>query len=306
MRVFVTGASGWLGSAIVEELIRSGHRVVGLARRDASASALAAAGAEVHRGTLEDLESLRAGAAAAEGVIHTAYRHDLVFTGDLPGAADVDRRAVEALGEALADSGRPLVIASGTAGLTPGVPGIEDDPADGAAVWPRIASEQAALVAAARGVRTSVVRCAPSVHGEGDHGFVPTLIDIARERRTAAYIDDGANRWAAVHRRDAARLFRLALETAPEGSALHGVADTGVAIRAIAEAIGRHLELPVISVPREQAAEHFGLLAGFLGADLPASAALTRARMGWQPQHPGLIEDLDQGHYFEVRAASAA
>jgi nucleoside-diphosphate-sugar epimerase len=301
MRVFVTGASGWIGSAIVGELIAAGHQVVGLARSDASAAALAAAGAEVRRGSLDDLLSLRAGAAAADGIIHTAYRHDLVFSGDLLGACTIDRRAVEALGEALVGSDRPLVIASGTPGLTPGLTGSEDDAADPvAAVWPRVASERAALNLCPRGVRCSAVRSAPSVHGEGDYGFVPALIGIARARGVSGYIDDGAARWAAVHRLDAARLFCLALETAQAGSVLHAVADEGVSTRAIAECIGRGLDVEVVSIPREQAGEHFGLLAPFLAADLPASSALTRERTGWQPAHPGLIEDLDEGHYFHA------
>jgi nucleoside-diphosphate-sugar epimerase len=307
MRVFVTGATGWIGSAIVGELIYAGHQVVGLARSHPAAAALAVAGADVLRGSLDDLDSLRAGAAASDGVIHTAYRHDLVFSGDLEGAADADRRAVEALGEALVDSGRPFVVASGTAGLTPGVPGTEEDAPDrDSAVWPRIASEQAALSLAARGVRASVVRSAPSVHGEGDRGFVPTMIDIARGAGVSGYIGDGTNRWSAVHRLDAALLFRLALETARAGSVLHAVADEGVPIRAIAAAIGRHLKLPVTSIPREQADEHFGGLAHFIAADLPASSALTRERTGWRPAHAGLVHDLDQGHYFHGRAPAPA
>ena len=305
MRVFVTGASGWIGSAIVEELIGAGHQVVGLARSDAAATAIAAAGAEVHRGTLEDLDSLRAGAIAADGIVHTAYRHDLVFSGDLLGACETDRRAVEALGEAIVRSNRPLVIASGTPGLTPGIAGTEDDAPDPvAAVWPRLPSERAVLALAARGVRCSVVRSAPSVHGEGDYGFVPALIGIARASGVSGYIDDGSSRWAAVHRLDAARLFRMALETAPAGAALHAVADEGVQHRAIAERIGRALDLPVASIPRERAAEQFGLFAGFFGADLPASSALTRIRTGWKPAHPGLLEDLERPHYFHDRAAA--
>jgi nucleoside-diphosphate-sugar epimerase len=305
MRVFVTGASGWIGSAVVAELIGAGHQVVGLARSDASAAAVAASGAEVRRGSLEDLDVLRAGAAAADGIVHTAYRHDLVFSGDMLGAGQADRRAVEALGEALAGTARPLVIASGTPGLTPGVTGSEDDAADPvAAVWPRVLSERIAPALAARRVRCSVVRSAPSVHGEGDYGFVPVLIGIARARGVSAYIEEGGNRWAAVHRLDAARLFRMALETVPAGSVLHAVGEEGVTARAIAERIGRGLQLPVVSIPRERAVEHFGQFAQFFGADLPASSALTRERTGWQPVHPALLADLDFGHYFHDRAAA--
>jgi nucleoside-diphosphate-sugar epimerase len=307
MRVFVTGASGWIGAAVVRELIGAGHQVVGLARSDAAAAAVSASGAEPRRGNLDDLDGLRDGAAESDGVVHTAYKHDSFFAGDFEGAIGADRRAVEALGEALVGSDRPLVIASGTAGLTPGVLGTETAAPDpDSAVWPRIASERAALSLAARGVRSSAVRSAPSVHGQGDHGFVATLIDIARANGISAYIGDGANRWPAVHRLDAARLFRLALETAPAGAVLHGIADVGVPLRAIAEVIGRHLNLPASSIRREDATEHFGGLAGFVAADLPASSALTRARMGWEPTHPGLIADLDDGHYFDDRATAAA
>jgi len=303
MRVFVTGASGWIGSAIVAELLGAGHEVVGLARSDAAAAAVTAAGAEIHRGSLEDLDSLRAGAAAADGIIHTAYRHDLVFSGDLLGACEADRRAVEALGEALVGTDRPFVIASGTPGLTPGVAGTEDDAPDPvAAVWPRVPSERAACLLSGRGVRCSTVRSAPSVHGEGDYGFIPALIAIARATHVSGYIDEGDGRWAAVHRLDAARLFRMALETAPAGSVYHAVADEGVPHRAIAEQIGRGLGVPVVSIPREQADAHFRLLAPFYAADLPASSARTSERISWRPGQPGLLDDLGRGHYFEERA----
>jgi nucleoside-diphosphate-sugar epimerase len=297
MRVFVTGASGFIGSAVVPELIGAGHQVVGLARSDASAAALAAAGAEVHRGTLDDLDSLHAGAAASDGVIHLAFIHDF---SQYEAAARTDRRAIETLGAALEGSGGPLVITSGTLGLAAaGVLGTEQDTPDlNSPAAHRIAGAQAALSFATRGVRSSVLRLPPSVHGEGDHGFVPTLIDIARDKGVSGYIGDGSNRWPAVHRLDAARLFRLALETAPAGTVLHGVADEGVPVHDIAEVIGRHLNLPVVPIPHEEAVDHFGWLAGFLGADVPASSALTRERIGWQPTHPGLIDDLDQGHYF--------
>ncbi|MFL5962406.1 MAG: SDR family oxidoreductase [Gaiellaceae bacterium] len=306
MRVFVTGASGFIGSAVVPELIGAGHQVVGLARSDASAAALAVAGTEVHRGDLADLDGLRAAAAASDGVIHLAFDHDIAFSGDFQGAADADRRAIETFGDALEGSDRPFVIASGTLGLAPGRLGTEQDmpdPDSGSHAAPRIANAQAALSLATRGVRSSVVRLSPSVHGDGDHGFVATLVDIAREKRVSGYIGDGSDRWPAVHRLDAAHLFRLALESAPAGSVLHGVGDEGVPIRDIAEVLGRHLNLPVVSIPQEEAGEHFGFLAGFLGADSPASSALTRELLGWQPTHPGLIDDLDQGHYFDNRAA---
>jgi|SRR5262245_60668434 len=304
MRVFVTGATGFIGSAVVRELLGAGHRVVGLARSDQSAAALAAAGAEVHRGAIEDLEALRAGAAAADGVVHLAYIHDF---SDIAAAARTDQRAVEALGAALERSGRPFVVPSGLGVLAPGRPGTERDAPDpNSPGRHRIASQQAALGFAARGVRSSVVRLAPTVHGAGDHGFVPALIDIARRWGVSAYIGDGNNRWPAVHRLDAARLFRLALEKAPAGSILHGVGEEGVGVRDVAEVIGRRLELPVRSVPPAEAADHFGWLAPFLGADVPASSALTRELLGWRPSHPGLLADLEQGHYFRPARPTAA
>jgi len=306
MRVFVTGASGWIGSAVVPELIGAGHQVTGLARSDASAAALTAAGAQVHRGTLDDPGSLRSAAAATDGVIHLAFKHDLAFSGDFQGAADADRRAVETFGEALAGSGRPFVIASGTLGLAPGRVGTERDghgpdpavAALGGGPQTRLATAEITLFLASRSVRSSVLRLPPTVHGEGDNGFMAALAGIARDKGVSGYIGDGSNRWPAVHRLDAAHLFRLALENAPAGSTLHAVADEGVPIRAIAEVIGRHLDLPVAAVSPEDAAEHFGWLAGYLAADSPASSTLTRELLGWHPTHPGLIEDLDKGHYF--------
>jgi nucleoside-diphosphate-sugar epimerase len=299
MRVFLAGASGYIGSAIVPELIAAGHQVVGLARSDASAAALAAAGAEVHRGALDDLDSLRAGAAASDGVIHTAFIHEF---SDIAASGHIDERAVEALGAALEGSDRPLVVTSGTAVLAAGRVGTEGDAPDpDSAGTHRIASEQTALSFAARGVRSSIVRLPPSVHGEGDHGFVGTLVNIAREKGVSGYVGDGSNRWPATHRLDAARIFRLALETAPAGSVLHGAAEEGVPTREIAEVIGRHLDVAVSSISREDAGAHFGWLAGFFGADVPASSALTRELVGWQPTHAGLIDDLDQDHYFHHR-----
>jgi len=305
MRVFVTGASGWIGSAVVPELTGAGHQVTGLARSDASAAALTAAGAQVHRGTLDDPGSLRSAAAAADGVIHLAFKHDIAFSGDFQGAADADRRAVETFGEALAGSGRPFVIASGTLGLAPGRVATERDGRDpGSAAHlsggpqTRMATARMTLSLASRGVRSSVVRLPPTVHGEGDHGFMAALAGIARDKGVSGYIGDGSNRWPAVHRFDAAHLFRLALDNAPAGSVLHAVADQGVPIRAIAEVIGRHLGLPVAAISAQDAGEHFGWLGGYLAADSPASSTLTRELLGWRPAHPGLIDDLDKGHYF--------
>ena len=300
MKVFVTGASGWIGSAVVPELIGAGHQVIGLARSDSSAAALAAAGAEVHRGALDNLKSLHSAAAASDGVIHLAFRHDIAFSGDYQGAADADLRAIETIGEALAGSDRPLVIVSGVFGLAAGRVGTEQDGRDPnvLATAPRSAGVQAALSLAERGVRSSTVRLAPMVHGEGDQGFASTLISIARQKGISGYIGDGSNRWPAVHRLDAAHLFRLAVEKAPAGAMLHGVADEGVPVRAIAEVIGRHLDLPVVSVSPADAGEHFSWLAGFLGADVPTSSAMTRELLGWHPVQPGLLADLDQGHYF--------
>jgi len=297
MRVFVTGATGFIGSAIVKELIGAGHQVVGLARSDKSAKALAAAGAAVHRGSLEDIESLRSGATAADGVIHAAFIHD--FNNYAP-AAEADRRAIETLGAALAGSNRPLIVTSGTLiAQAQGPLAIEDDPAN--PNFPR-KSEEAAMATVSRGVRASVLRLPPSVHGEGDHGFVPRLIHIAHEKGVSAYIGDGRNRWPAVHRLDAARLYRLALEKGSAGASYHGVADEGVPTREIAEVIGRHLNVPVVSKSREEAADHFGWIAHFFGIDAPASSALTQERLGWQPLQPGLIADLNAEHYFEHAA----
>lgn len=307
MRIFVTGASGWIGSAVVPELINAGHQVVGLARSDASADALTAAGAEVVRGTIDDLEVLRDAAAASDGVIHLAFKHDIAFTGDFQGAAEADRRAVDTFGDALAGTDRPFVLASGVAGLAPGRVAAERDmpTIDGSPMSIRSATAQAALTLASRGVRSSVVRLSPTCHGDGDNGFMATLVAIARAKGVSGYIGDGANHWPAVHRLDAARLFRLAVEKAPTGSVLHGVAEEGVAIRDVAEVIGRHLDVPVTSVAPEAAAEHFTWLSAFLGLDMPASNTLTRELLDWQPTHPGLLEDLDKGHYFHTPAPAA-
>lgn len=291
MKLFVTGASGWVGSAVVPKLLSAGHQVVGLARSDASAEALTAAGADVHRGDLEDLDSLRSGAKDADGVIHLAFHHDF---DNFVHAGELDRQAITALGETLADSGRPLVVTSGTAGHALGQVLTEDQPATPQS--PRV-SEHAALAFKDRGVRVSVVRLAPTVHGNGDYGFVPRLIDVARDKGVAAYLGDGANRWSAVHRDDAAAVFRLAVERAPTGTVLHAIGEEGVAARDIAATIGRNLDVPVASIPAENAMDHFGWIGPIFGLDIPASSAITRERFGWQPAGIGLLEDLDR-HYF--------
>src|SRR6267154_1857321 len=294
MRVFVTGSTGFIGSAVVRELIDAGHEVLGLARSDAAAKSLAAAGARVHRGSLEDLESLRSGATAADGVIHTAFIHDFSNYGP---AAEADRRAIETLGGALAGTDRPLIVTSGTLlAQRQGSLATEEDAPNPS--FPR-KSEEAALALAARGVCASVLGLPPSVHGNGDHGFVPRLISIAREKGVSAFISDGLNRWPAVHRLDAAHLYRLALEKGSLGARYHGVADEGIPIREIAEVIGRHLNVPVVSKSREEAADHFGWIGHFFGIDAPASSALTQERLGWRPVQPGLIADLNAEHYFE-------
>ena len=296
MRVFVTGASGFIGSAVVRELLAAGHTVTGLARSDASAEALTAAGVAVHRGSLDDLDSLRAGAVAADGVCHLAFIHD--FT-DFAANCATDLRAIKAIGEALAGTDKPFVVTSGTPGLADGRVATEEDhvePGSFAAI--RQPSELAAVALAERGVRSSVIRLPRSVHGTGDQGFVPQLIAVAREKGLSAYVGDGSARWPAVHRLDAARLYRWALESAPAGAQYHAVGDEALPLRELAEVIGRRLDVPTGSVPAERAVDHFGFLGLVASLDCPASNALTRKQTGWEPVEVGLIADLETGDYF--------
>lgn len=319
MRVFVTGATGFIGSAIVQELLGAGHQVTGLARSEASAKALIAAGAQVHRGTIEDLDSLRRGAAAADGAIHTAFFHEIthmglgtrlrVFLGGSPGGivsrflsatVETDRRALETLGQALAGPDRPLVAAFGTMAMKPGRLATEDDAYDPHSVGgPRGASEDAMLALASHGVRASVIRLPPIVHGDRDRaGFAPRLIGIARRKGISAYVGDGCNRWPSVHRLDAAHLFRLALEKGAAGARYHAVAEEGVPFREISELIGRRLNVPLVTKSPEEAAKLFSWLAPLLAVDNPVSSKLTQQGLGWRPVQPGLLADLDQPHYF--------
>jgi nucleoside-diphosphate-sugar epimerase len=304
MRIFVTGASGWIGSAVVPELLSSGHDVVGLARSAASAQRLEAAGAMVQQGDVDDPDGLAKAAAESDGVIHLAFQHEVAWSGNFAAAAAADRRAVEAMGAALADSGRPFVLASGMLGLTTGRVATEDDglvPSAEVRANPagrRAATALLTLSLAGAGVRSSVLRFPPTVHGDGDHGFMATLVGIARQRGVAGYVGDGTNRWPAVHRSDAARLTRLAVEAAPAGSVLHAVADEGVPFREIALAMGRHLGIPAVSVAPAETGEHFAHLSHFVALDSPATAVATRELLGWRPSGPSLLDDLEQDHYY--------
>jgi nucleoside-diphosphate-sugar epimerase len=294
MRVFMTGASGWIGSAVIPELLSAGHQVTGLARSDASAAAIAALGADAFRGSLDDPSGLRDVVATSDGVIHLGYNHDF---SQMQAAADTDRGVVEAIGSVLKGSDRPFVVAGGVIGIAPGRVATENDQPD-PGLHPRTANVDYVLSLANDGVRSSCVRFAPTVHGEGDHGFIATLVAIARERGTSGYVGDGSNCWPAVHRADAARLVRLALEGAPAGSSLHAVAESGIPTKAIAQAIGTGLGLPIVAVARDDAAEHFGWMGRFFGANATASNTMTRELLGWNPTHQGLLEDLAAGFYF--------
>ncbi len=275
MRIFVTGATGYIGSAVVHELINAGHKVTGLTRSNKGAALLTEAGADVHRGDLRDLDSIRNGVAAADGVIHLAFNHDF---SDFAASLTTDIAVIETIGEALKGSGKPFLTTAHANGT---------------------ASDNAVMALAKHGVRASVVSLAPSVHGNGDKGFVPNLINIARNKGVSAYVGDGSNRWTAIHRLDAAHLYRLALEKAPAGTLLDGVADEGVTFRDIATVIGKQLNLPIISISQEEAAEHFGFLGTLAALDIPRSSTQTQELLDWQPVQPNLLSDLEQGHYFK-------
>jgi nucleoside-diphosphate-sugar epimerase len=302
LRVFVTGATGFVGSAVVRELLDAGHGVLGLARSDSSAAALRAAGADVQPGSLDDLDSLRAGAASCDGVIHTAFIHDFSKFAE---NCEKDRRAIDALAGVLIGTDRLLIVTSGTALLESGRVSAEDSLPAEASPNPRIASELAADAASAGGVNVAIVRLPPSVHGERDHAFVPFLIQRARESGFSAYVGEGANRWPAVHRLDAAHLYRLAFEKGTGGVRYHAVAEEGIPFRSIAEGIARGLEVPAVTKSPEEAVEHFGWFAHFASIDVPAHSEQTRAALGWSPSHAELLDDLDRGGYFRPEATSS-
>ncbi|WP_433574971.1 SDR family oxidoreductase [Nocardia brasiliensis] len=310
MRVFITGASGWIGSALVTELIDHGHTVVGLARSPQSAESLTALGAEVVHGTIDDLDLIQATTVASDGVAHLAFKHDIAFTGEFAQAAAADRAVIDAVGATLAGSGKPFTVASGLLGVAPGTVATERDGHEVSTVAPghpaampmmRRANAEATLALASREIRSSVVRLAPTVHGEGDRGFMASIAEIAREKGFSGFLGDGSNRWPAIHRSDAAALFRLALEQAPGGSTLHGCAEEGVPIRTVAEAFGSRLDVPVKEVAPDDAAAHFGWMAEFIGLNAAASNSRTRELLGWEPTGPRLIDDIDAGYYTMAR-----
>lgn len=295
MRVFVTGASGWIGSATIPQLVAAGHEVIGLARSDAAAEAVTAAGGTPHRGSLDDLDSIRAGAEGSDGVIHLGFKHDF---SDMETAGRTERAVVQTIGDALEGSDRPFLFASGIALVNPGHVATETDTVEASGPdAPRGGGERVALDYAERGVRTVALRFAPTVHGEGDYGFTAAVVKVAREKGESGYIGDGANRWSAVNIADVATLIPLALENSPAGSAVHGIGEEGVSTRSMAEAIGRQLGVPVVSVAPEDADSHFGWIGAFYGMDVPASSEITQRALGWTPTHPGLIHDLDAGYY---------
>jgi nucleoside-diphosphate-sugar epimerase len=296
MRVFVTGASGWIGSVLTRQLTEAGHEVIGLARSEESAAKVAAAGGSVLRGSLEDLDVLQKGAAESDGVAHLGFVHDFSRFAE---SVAIDKAAIEVMGEVVAGSERPFFIASGVAGLGEGLDRLPTERDMPDASFPRTEAAAMTLALAERGVRSGVVRLPPSVHGDGDAGFIPTIIHVARERGVSAYVGDGANAWSSTHREDAARAFLLSLDKAPAGSVIHAVADEGVPTRTIAKVIGRHLDLPVTSVAPEAAMDHFGWIGLFFGRDASASSDLTRELLGWEPVQPGLVDDLQEGHYFD-------
>ncbi|HEY0703088.1 MAG TPA: SDR family oxidoreductase [Candidatus Acidoferrales bacterium] len=303
MRVFITGATGFIGSAIIPELINAGHQVLGLTRSDAGAEALVAAGAKPHRGALEDLESLRAGAAKSDGVIHCAFIHDFRDLATFQKNAEVDRRAIEALGSALANSNRPLIVSGGIPHRSPGETMTEDMDAPAESRMPRV-SEQTALALVPKGVKASVMRL-PQVHDPVKQGLVTWLVPIAREKGFSAYVGDGMNRWPAAHVKDVARLYKLAIEKQETGARYHAVAEEGVTLRDIAEALGRGLKVPVKSISPEEAGPHFGFLSLFAGLDLLTSSAITQKHLGWKPTGPGMIEDLNNMNYAQVETAAS-